>query len=161
MRSGHYFRHLRDGRASRRPAVEADEATLLKLISSEIIKPFTGFHDGGSAVPLVLSVPRDTEDPPPRLCHPACAEHAGTDYCRESWLLHLSELKRRPDTHWHKCDQGRLCALIPVVSHSRCWAAIQLACPVSVPEADFERRVELLDRLVKEFVSSHADFSCG
>jgi AraC-like DNA-binding protein len=110
------------------------------------------------AIPLSLSVSDDNEDPPCNPGHPVCAKYANTEYCRESWQLHLAQLRRRPETHWHKCDHDRLCALVPVVYQDRCLAVVKLACLYSVPEEDFARQVEFLDILVKEFVNSEADF---
>jgi AraC-like DNA-binding protein len=106
---------------------------------------------------LSLAASDDAEDPPVHPCHPACADHAASDYCRESWQLHLAELHERPETHWHKCDLGRFCALVPVVFHERCLAAIKLACPATMAEQDFERCVEVLDVLVRDFVTAEAD----
>jgi AraC-like DNA-binding protein len=70
----------------------------------------------------------------------------------------LAELKRRPETHWHKCDNGRLCAVVPIVHQGRCLAAVRFVCPASTSApADFERQVELLDVLAKEFVIARTD----
>lgn len=110
------------------------------------------------AITLELSEPQNSEDPPANPGHPACAEYAGSDYCRESWQLHLADLKRRPETHWHKCDYGRLCAIVPIVYQGRCLVAVKLACPASVGGEDFERQVELLDVLATDFVISNAEF---
>lgn len=109
------------------------------------------------AIPVALPEPQDTEEPPRGPCHPACAQHADSDYCRESWQLHLAELRDNPGTHWHKCDHGRLCALVPVVHHRRCLAVVKLTCASLTDEAGFVRQVELLDLLVKDFVTQQGD----
>ncbi len=116
----------------------------------------------GRVVAMPLLLPEhlsDFDDPPPNPCHPACAEYAATDYCRESWQLHLAELAQRPETHWHRCDHGRLCAIIPVVCAGRCLAAIKLACPVTATtRTDFKKRLELLSVLTTNLVLSNATF---
>jgi AraC-like DNA-binding protein len=88
-------------------------------------------------------------------------EFAGSAYCRESWLLHLAELRRQPEGLWHKCDHGRFCALVPVACDGRCLAAIKLVCLGTMPEETFERNLELLEFLVREVMASEADFLAG
>jgi AraC-like DNA-binding protein len=155
---GHFFRRV--GRLQ--PAATAQlkpTAEALLALLSPVVDRFRRLADTEMiAVPVALSEPPDAEEPPAGPCHPACAEHVDSDYCRESWQLHLAELKDRPETHWHQCDQGRLCALVPVVCRGRCLAAIKLACPASAGETDFQCQVELMDLLVKEFMASEADF---
>ena len=158
MLGGHHFKRIRHRRPARAATDRPKGRTLLALLTHYLVEPFarigsTSVH----AVPIDLSGPEVSEDPSPNPGHPACAEHADSDYCRESWQLHLAELRRRPETHWHKCDYGMLCAIVPVVYQNRCIAAIKLACPASMPEKDFERQVELLDVLARDFVVSRAD----
>jgi AraC-like DNA-binding protein len=101
--------------------------------------------------------PGDNDEPPPNPGHPACNEYAATDYCRESWQLHLAELRHRPATHWHKCDYGRRCALVPIVYRDRCLAVIKLVGPAALAEEAFEHQVELLDLLARDFVNAEAE----
>jgi AraC-like DNA-binding protein len=56
------------------------------------------------------------------------------------------------------CDHKRFCAVVPVVYQGRCLAAVKLASPVSMGEEEFERHVELMDLLVRDFSLSQADF---
>ena len=158
MLGGHYFKGIRDRRGVRKAAVQPDKESLLAILSLCVVDPFARITECEVlAIPLPLTAATDVEDPAPNPGHPACAEYAGSDYCRESWQLHLAELARRPRTHWHKCDYRRLCAIVPIVHQDRCLAAVKLACPTSMAEEDFERHVELLDILVEGFVISHAD----
>lgn len=163
MLSGHYFKRLRHRGSHRPAAVGLTNEALLSLLSDHVIDRFARLGKTGAiAVPLAALTPEDeAEDPPPGPCHPACEEHAGSNYCRESWQLHLAELRRRPETHWHKCDYSRFCAIVPIVYQNRCIAAIKLACPASMAEKDFERQVELLDVLARHFAVFMADSLAG
>jgi AraC-like DNA-binding protein len=157
--SGHFFKRLRRKRSSGAPSARQARKGLQALLAKEVVERFARIGDRNLiAVPLDVSEPQNTEDPPANPGHPACAQYAGTDYCRESWQLHLAELKRRPETHWHKCDYGRLCAIVPIVYQDRCLAAVKIACATSMAEDDFARQIELLDVLAKQFVISNADY---
>jgi AraC-like DNA-binding protein len=154
---GHHFKRIRRRSSVSAAAARQNDGTLLELIAREVVRRFARIIDvSASAVPWDMSGPEDAEDPPPNPSHPACEEYADSDYCRESWLLHRAELQLRPETHWHKCDRGRLCAIVPIVCRDRCLAAVKLACPASLSERDFERQVELLDLLAKDFAASRA-----
>ena len=89
--------------------------------------------------------------------HPACAEFADSEYCRRSWQSHLSELRRRPEVHWHSCIHGKRCAVVPVVWQKQCLVACQLVCPGTMDENEFERLVELLDVLIENFILRESD----
>jgi AraC-like DNA-binding protein len=159
MISGHRFKRIRRGGRLSRKVVQPDEKSLLALLSQQVVKRFARLSGTALvAVPLSVSGSKDGEDPPDNPGHPACLEHTGTDYCRESWLLHLAELRSQPKTHWHKCDYDRLCAVVPVVHQDRCLAVVKLACTLATAEAEFERQVELLDILVRDFVVAEAEF---
>jgi AraC-like DNA-binding protein len=159
MIGGHRFKRIRHEERLPRRTVRPNEKSLLALLSQKVVKRFARLTGPALvAVPLSVSGSKDSESPPGNPGHPACSEHAGTDYCRESWLLHLAQLSCQPETHWHKCDFGRLCALVPVVRQGRCLAVVKLACSSCTPEVEFERQVELLDILVKDFVVAEAEF---
>jgi AraC-like DNA-binding protein len=153
------FRRFKGGRRRRATVGRPGEKSLLTLLSRQVIRRFARLSSGGpTAIPLSLIGRRGCEDPPPNPGHPECLEYASTGYCRESWQLHLAEVRARPEAHWHRCDYDRLCALIPVVHDGRHLAVIKLVCPATTSEAEFERYVELLDLLVRDFASSEADF---
>ena len=159
MIGGHFFKRLRDRRGTPKTTVQPNTETLLELVSRCVVEPFARVTDMSAlAIPVVSAGPEEVEDPPPNPGHPACAQYADSDYCRESWQLHLAELRRRPETHWHTCNHDMICALVPVVHHDRCLAVIQLACLASMAEGGFEDHVRLLDSLAKNFVVSKADF---
>jgi AraC-like DNA-binding protein len=156
---GHYFKRLRPRRSSLTPGAQLPRGDLYALLFHDVIERFASLGDAGlSAIPLDVSEVEDAEDPPANPGHPACTQYAGSDYCRESWQLHLAELKRQPETHWHKCDHGLLCAIVPIVYRDRCLAAVKIACPDSMSEEDFARQVELLDILAKEFVIANTEY---
>ncbi len=158
MLGGHYFRRIRHRRRLHAAAVRPTNEPLASLLSHQVIDRFARISKAGvTATPLSLPDPGTADELPANPCHPACAEYAESDYCRESWQLHLAELRQRPETHWHKCDHGRRCAIVPVVYRAQCLAAVKLACPASMAEKDFERLVELLDVLVNDFVTAQAD----
>ncbi|MBI4579235.1 MAG: hypothetical protein HY718_06000, partial [Planctomycetes bacterium] len=158
MITGHYFRRIERPRPICAGATAAGGAALMSLLSRCVLERFVRIGDGSvTGMPLALLEPGDGEDPPPNPCHLACAEYAASDYCRESWQLHLAELNSAPQTHWHNCDYGMLCAVVPVVYQGRCLAAVKITCPASLPQEAFERQVELMDVLVKDFTVSQAD----
>lgn len=136
----------------------SSNGTFLALASERVTERFTritGLH--ARAVPLDLRRLEDAEDPPENPSRLACAEFAQTDYCRESWQLHLAELTHRPEAHWHKCNHGRLCAVVPVVCQERCLGAVICVNPDTMAEESFERNLELLDVLVENLVSNEGD----
>ncbi len=159
MTSGHEFKRIRHRRRGHTAGVQPDLETFLALLSEQVVARFVRLSEASLiAVPLSLPGPEEGEDPPANPGHPVCAAHASADYCRESWLLHLAQLKLEPETHWHRCDYDLLCAVVPVVHRGRCLAVLKLASPPSTAEEDFERQVELLDIVVKDFVAAEADF---
>ncbi len=159
MSNDQRFRRIRRRRRRYAAAVRPSQKVLLELLTRQVIRRFVRLSGGGpTAIPLSLGNHDDTEDPPANPGHPDCREFAGTDYCRESWQLHMARLRAEPETHWHRCDYDRLCALVPVVHGGRCLAVIKLACPLSTSAAEFERHVELLDILARDFALSQAGF---
>lgn len=152
----------RIGAVSPTAAAEVQKPTLEVLhhwLSERVVERFSIACDAVAVVADVSppALERD-EEPPPNPGHPLCADHASTDYCCEAWQLHLSELTQRPETHWHKCDYGRYCAVVPVVCNSRCAAVIKLVSSSDESQQKFETFVAVLDLLVKDFVVSEADF---
>jgi AraC-like DNA-binding protein len=109
-------------------------------------------------LPARSTTPQAAEDPPPSPDHPACADHANSEYCRESWQLHLALLTDEPETHWHRCDHDLLCALVPVAHDGRCLAVVKFVNSGSMAEDDFEREVMLLDVVVRDFVNMNFEF---
>lgn len=157
MIRGHYFKRLRRIESSLSPRAAQGAESLKAALERDVVGRFVRLGDHNLlAVALDISEAEHTEDPSTNPGHPACAQYAGSDYCRESWQLHLAELHRQPETHWHKCDRDMLCAIVPVVCQGRCLAAVKVACPASMDEKSFARQVELLDVLAREFVLSNA-----
>lgn len=157
--SGHYFKSLRGRRDDHNLAIRADREELVRLLSIAVVDPFARMtEDRVSATVIPLKSVADDDEPTANPGHPACAEYAGSDYCRESWEFHLAELAHRPHSHWHQCDYDRLCAIVPVVYRRCCFAAVKVACAASMAEEDFEHCVEILDSLVRGFVVAQADF---
>jgi len=133
-------------------------AELLELLRCEVVERFSPMCTCDlQAVALAVSEP-DEAEPAPNPSHPACADFATSDYCRESWQLHLAELKRQAETHWGTCQHGRICAIVPVVSENCCLAVVKLAGPAAPDESEFKRLMEKLELLVRDFASMHADF---
>jgi AraC-like DNA-binding protein len=156
--NGHAFRHIPGEGLARPEPDKPNGESLLALLAQSVIERFIRISNRAlTAVPIGFSAPQDAEEPQPSPCHPACAQHSDKDYCRESWQLHLAELREKPGTHWHKCDLDRLCALVPIVYQGRCLAAVKIACPAAIGEKEFECQVELLDLLVRDFVVSQTD----
>jgi len=139
--------------------VQPSQQGLLELVSRCVVEPFNRVSDD-SVLAVALSLPAagETEDLGANPAPPVCAAYAESDYCCESWKLHLAELARRARSHWHKCDYSRLCAMVPIVHEDRCLAAVKLAHCGSMSDEDFEHHVEILDILVEAFVASHRAF---
>ncbi len=108
-------------------------------------------------VPIGLPGATEDESEPPQPGHPACAQFEGTAYCRQSWQSHVAKLKHQPEVHWHHCDYGKLCAVVPLVWKRRCLVACRLVCPDSMNIDAFEMHVELLDVLIENFVLKESE----
>lgn len=157
MISGHFFeRVVHEGDTD--PAPPPSEDGLVARLTSHVANRFGRATNLCTIVvpPHCMSI-CETDDRPCTPTHPACAALADAPYCRESWLLHLAELANHPETHWHRCDHGRLCAVVPVVCEGRCLAAVKLVCPETLSEDEFRRYVELLDLVVWDFERAHPD----
>lgn len=158
MANNDAFKRIPDRQVFRIAPDAADVDTLLQAVSAQVIERFNSLRDSPIQA-IALAVPQPNEDDPaPAPLHPACAAFVATDYCWESWQLHLAELNHKPQTHWRTCDHHRLCAIVPVVHQGRCLAAVKLATPATLEEAEFGRHVELMDLLVRDFCQMHAEF---
>jgi AraC-like DNA-binding protein len=154
-----HFLHRKHGlgpkrKVSGKPTV----ARLLELLQEQVLDRFAHMSmTDVQAVALAVSEPND-EVPAPNPSHPACLEFASTDYCHESWQLHLAKLKHRPETHWGTCQHQRICAMIPIVHQDRCLAVVKLAGPATLDKGEFKRVVDIMELLVRDFAVSQADF---
>ncbi len=158
MDSRHFLHRKNQPRTKRKAAGRPTVAGLLELLGDQVVDRLARMGLARiQAVALVVGEPNE-EEPVPNPSHPACREFSSSDYCRESWQLHLAKLKRRPETHWGVCQHDIFCAIIPVVCEQRCLAVIKLAGPASLDKAEFARLVELLEVLVKDFTTCHAEF---
>ena len=159
MLTGHEFRQLPQQRPRRKTDTPPNDVAFLTLLHERVIERFARVSDlSAIVIPLDLPGHEQADAPHESPNHSVCAEFAHTDYCRDSWQWHLTQLNRHPKTHWHICDHDRCCAVVPVVCRDRCFAAVSLVCPNSIPERFFEARVEILDILVNDFVTSEDDF---
>lgn len=158
MAKRHFLHRKHEPRTGRSVADTATVAGLLELLASEVIDRFVRMgQTNAQAVALAVADP-DEDDPAPNPSHPACADVASSDYCHESWQLHLAKLKRRPETHWGVCEHERICAIVPVVCGQRCLAVVKLAAPATLDDAEFKRLLDLLELLVRDFAAVHSDF---
>ena len=154
-------RHFLDPRAeppAASPTGEPTSARLLELLEEQVVARFARLSKTDLESVALLVAEANEEDPAPNPSHPACAEFASSDYCRESWQLHLAKLKHRPEAHWGTCQHERLCAIIPVVCDHRCLAVVKLAGPASIEESEVRRLVEIIELLVRDFAASHSAF---
>lgn len=157
MTGGHYFHALRrapQGRTTRGGPEFADFSSAFQV---RVISHFDRTCDTGV---VVIPAPPDhaaDEDEAPVTCHSACAHFAASAYCRESWKLHMAEIRRRPATHWHKCNHGMVCGMVPITCHGRCLALARIARPAPAETDEFERQVDLLDLLVQGFEHVESD----
>lgn len=159
MRGDMAGRHFLQRKRGRR-AKEGGQPTvtrLLELVREQVVSRFMRMAGAGvQAVALAVSEP-DEEEPVPNPSHPACEEFASTDYCRESWQLHLAQLKLRPETHWGTCQHGRICAIVPIVCERRCLVVVKLAGLASFDKTEFKRLVEIIELLARDFSASRAN----
>lgn len=89
--------------------------------------------------------------------HQPLCEQCGTPaQIQQRWHRHLRDLRRRPRTHWHRCDRGYLCGVVPVVVKGRALAACRVVCGSDEDEREFEQRLELLRTLVETYVANNA-----
>lgn len=137
--------------------VHMDARTLLTLFATNVQKRFC-LLTGQRVIFHPLSPPLDDERRATSLpMHPACSDFASTEYCRESWRAHLEQLNASPRSHWHRCDYGKLCAIVPVCHQGRCLAVFKLVCDQSVETGVFESYVHALDLLLKHEMEENAD----
>lgn len=158
MGKRHFLRPKHEARAKRKVTGKPTVAKLLELLRDQVIERFAHMSvTDVQAVALAVSEPNEDE-PAPNPSHPACLEFASSDYCRESWQLHLVKLKRQPETHWGTCQHQRICAMIPIVCEDRCLAVVKLAGPASLDMSELKRVVDIMELLTREFVASQAGF---
>lgn len=158
MSGRHFLNKIHSRRSHARPRLAPTTANLLKMLASCVVQPFSAMaRTGAQAMALAVSEPNE-EDPPANPSHPACAQFAASDYCHESWQLHLAQLKHRAETHWGTCAHRRLCGVVPVVCEQRCLAVVKLAGPATMNKSELSRGLEMLQLLVRDFVESHSAF---
>ncbi len=143
---------------ARNPCAQAIIETLLARLTKLVTERFERIS-GLTVLIVPIGLPGATEDEsePSQPRHPACAQFAGTAYCQESWRAHVAKLKHQPEVHWHHCDYGKLCAVVPLVWKRRCLVASVLVCPDSMKTGAFEMQVELLDVLIENFVLKESE----
>lgn len=161
MISGHDFQDIGPTVGSQPAAVDVRKEPLMLVLHKRIVEPFRRI----TGLPVVVVRTR------PALCdygsvlenpiHPACAEYASTEYCRESWQLHLAELEVRRRPHWHLCDHCRLCAVLPVACGARCPAAVKFASPDAKAVDAFLKNVRLVQLLVESAMTREAELLAG
>jgi AraC-like DNA-binding protein len=89
--------------------------------------------------------------------HPACHDAVDRDACFRAWQGHLAQFAARPHTHWHRCDQHRFCAVVPVMANGRCLMVCKLVCTECIGENDFLRHLGVLEIVVDSFATARAE----
>jgi AraC-like DNA-binding protein len=89
--------------------------------------------------------------------HPACRDAADKDACLQAWRGHLAQLDGHSGTHWHKCDQRRFCAVVPVTVNDRCLGVCKLVCSECVGTDEFLRHLGVLEMVVDNFTRMNGD----
>jgi AraC-like DNA-binding protein len=132
--------------------------TLLTALAHMVTERFTKLT-GLIAVIKTVDLPGapHVEALPMAPAHPLCADAPDREYCRQSWRSHMAELALRPEVYQHKCDFGKLCAVVPVTWHRRCVAVCRLVCDESMGQETFDHHVEILAVLVENFAARHGD----
>ena len=80
-----------------------------------------------------------------------------SDGCDGCVGAHMDALRGCSQSHWHRCPNGRLCAVIPLVWDGICVAACRIVCPGTLPESTFQRHIELVEVVVENFVATESD----
>jgi AraC-like DNA-binding protein len=128
-------------------------AGLLERLQERVVEPFA--RASGQSVVVVPLAPVLGGSPTPDaslLVHPLCRPFAGTDYCAQSRRTHLAELKRTGEIAWHRCQNDRLCAVVPLDWSGACLALCKLVCPDATALDTFQSYAELLELLLEHFV---------
>ncbi|UCG32634.1 MAG: helix-turn-helix transcriptional regulator [Phycisphaerales bacterium] len=103
---------------------------------------------------LTIPVSQSEQDtlPHPVPVHPVCRSSNAPEDCPETgWREHLARLREHADAHWHRCEAGHYCGVVPVFVGDYCAAACKLVCPGSTDEDAFRRNIELLHRLAEGY----------
>ena len=150
------------GAGSRSPARNPRAQAIIEGLLARLSKTVTERFERISGltvliVPIGLPGVAKDESERPQPGYPACAQFAGTACRQESWRAHVAKLKHQPEVHWHHCDDGKLCAVVPLVWQRRCLVACVLVCPDSKQTDAFEMHVELLDVLIENFVLKESE----
>lgn len=157
MIGGSYFHPIRTAHDARATRSGSEFASFVSAFKMRVIAHFDRACDTGVVVVPAPPACAADEVEMPVACHPACARFAASAYCRESWKLHMAEMRRQPQAHWHKCDQGMICGLVPISCKGRCVAFARIARSATAATDEFERQVDLLDLLVQGFERSEPD----
>jgi AraC-like DNA-binding protein len=128
-------------------------ADLLLRLKERVVEPFV--RASGQDL-MVAPIDPELDGSPvpdePLLIHPLCGPFADSDYCRQSYSTHLAELKRTTEIAWHHCQNGRLCAMVPLEWSGRCLATCKLVCLDTTSLDTFQSYAELLELLLEHFV---------
>lgn len=106
---------------------------------------------------IAVSQPGQNAVPHPVPVHPVCRSSNAPEDCPETgWNEHLVRLREHADAHWHRCEAGLYCGVVPVFVGNRCAAACKLVCPGSTGEEAFLENIELLHRLAEDYSTQPA-----
>jgi AraC-like DNA-binding protein len=86
-----------------------------------------------------------------------CEDCKSRGSCQEPWEKHLAQLQRDPEPHWHRCPEGHLCGVVPVMAHHVCVAALRLLVDGRAGDEEFQRDLGLLELLAECCVLRHGD----
>lgn len=129
---------------------------LYEHLEAEVVDRFHRVSGQQAIMAPVRGVSRDGESETPFL-HPVClGEPVGVE-CIGSWHVHMEEVERRPEPHWHRCARGNLCAVVPLVVSQHCLALFKVVCTDRYDEERFLQHVEVLDLLVNRFADNYRD----
>lgn len=153
------FRRIERARNDRGTEANPDPGGLCALLTRHVIEPFERLCVLRDAVVGLGSMAAGRfPDLGTIAVHPICASHAGSNRCRRCRELHLAEIGRGSEAHWHVCDYAVYCAIAPVVHCGACLAIVRLTCPSDQSHRALEHHVKLLDLLIEHFVIPQADF---
>lgn len=150
------FQHLRIPRQAAARASRQRAEDVLAFLAAEVqsrFKRVTGCDI--AVVPLHSALASDVRAHFGRYVHPICLASSDVAACRRQWRKHASALRRRPESHWHECDKGHFCGVVPVVYRQRCVAACKIVSRSSSART-FKGHVCLLEDTVAGFVARHA-----
>ena len=156
MSEGATFRKVKRPSPRRGRRRHPADGEFTAVLWAEVVDRFEQLTAGSPtsrSVEPVAGLPGSASMPVNLICDD-CKSH---ERCREPWERHLVKLERDPETHWHRCPEGHLCGVVPVLADHVCVAALRLLGDGRMEEETFQRDLDLLELLAERCVARQGD----